>query len=1068
MAEVGRWRMNQIACPVCQRTLTFADEQPSFCSHCGAKLAGGAGQSTAAYEAAEPATLPPVPRGDRIEDPETIGGYRLLRRLGAGGMGSVYEAEETASGRHVAVKVVGAEIATSADAIERFRQEGRLASAIAHPRCVFVLAADEEAGRPYIVMELVTGKTLRDLVDERGPLPVDEAVTKILDVIDGLIEAHRLGVIHRDVKPSNCFVEKDGRVKIGDFGLAKSLETDSQLTRTGAFLGTPLYASPEQIRKDPLDERTDVYSVAATLYYLLTGRAPFESGDAAATMARIVSDPAPSMEGLRRGIPPGLDAAVRRGLERHRDRRWRNLDEFRDTLLPFVPRTLPAAGVGLRVGAYILDYLPFWLLIKIAGGIVLLTMGLPRSDRIVPFLVVVLVTTLLIKLAMYAYFIAGDGRWGHTIAKRLLHLRVVRGAGSEEPGLAKGLLRAAAFFGVLEIIPMALSLGILFYTGIPQEFIATGTAHRAVRDIDLPFGNIDCFNLLGLAILMSTMRRRNGFRMLHDFASDTRVVRLPWPERRRSLACTHTRLVYSPAEGLPGHLGRFEIAGAIDRLGESQLLAGADHNLKRPVWIRLCQQGIPRLDNARRDLTSSVRPRWLTSGTDGDRQWDVFLALPGQKLVLVIKEVGPLTWAEARPMIQVLADELSDACRTKTLPSVLREDQIWVQPSGQLHWWDIPTSQDGKSAIDSSRDEERAGSFLGRVAALILEGRLRSGDGEARPLAAPIPEHAAAMINRLLTSPAATATEIAEELRTTADRPTEVSASWRAASLMILAATMFFPFLFMYAAPVLARTVFVVAKHFELGRKVDAAELSRAANESWLQFALADVGQSPGVALANLAIPLADEDLRSRAMHLARHESAAASLDESAGFLARCCIGAIEKNPDRFMPGDYKRESAILDARFNSRARLERLVAEEDDTIGDFNVLPRIVVPAVMVFPALCVLSAFIFRGGVILQLMGMVLLRANGRRALRIQCAWRALLTWVPPTALLLLAVWLDIRCWNVWAATGHPGKWYEAAAWASWFAALLLLPTYLLLALWYPARGPQDRLSGTYLLPR
>src|SRR5262249_54782918 len=155
--KVAGWWMNQIACPVCQRTLTFAEDQPSFCSHCGAKLAAGAGLSTASYEAEEPATLPPVPRGDRLEDPELIGGYRLLRRLDAGGMGSVWEAEETASGRHVAVKLIGAEFATSADAIERFRQEGRLASTVAHPRCVFVLAADEEAGRPYIVMELMTG-----------------------------------------------------------------------------------------------------------------------------------------------------------------------------------------------------------------------------------------------------------------------------------------------------------------------------------------------------------------------------------------------------------------------------------------------------------------------------------------------------------------------------------------------------------------------------------------------------------------------------------------------------------------------------------------------------------------------------------------------------------------------------------------------------------------------------------------------------------------------------------------------------------------------------------------------
>src|SRR5262249_34153618 len=153
-----------------------------------------------------------------------------------------------------------ADFATSREAVERFRQEGRLASMVAHPRCVFVYAADEDAGRPYIVMELMPGDTLHDYLEKRGPLPPHEAVAKILDVIDGLLEAHQLGVVHRDVKPSNCFLEADGRVKIGDFGLSKSLVSGSNLTRTGAFLGTPLFASPEQVRGEPVDPQSDVYS----------------------------------------------------------------------------------------------------------------------------------------------------------------------------------------------------------------------------------------------------------------------------------------------------------------------------------------------------------------------------------------------------------------------------------------------------------------------------------------------------------------------------------------------------------------------------------------------------------------------------------------------------------------------------------------------------------------------------------------------------------------------------------------------------------------------------------------
>src|SRR5207244_7901727 len=132
-------------------------------------------------------------------------------------------------------------------------------SMVAHPRCVFVLHVDEAAGRPYIVMELMSGDTLQDLVKREGPLLPAQAVAKILDVIDGLQAAHRLEVIHRDVKPSNCFLEVDGRVKVGDFGLAKSLVRDAHLTKTGAFVGTPHFASPEQVRGRITDHQTDVY-----------------------------------------------------------------------------------------------------------------------------------------------------------------------------------------------------------------------------------------------------------------------------------------------------------------------------------------------------------------------------------------------------------------------------------------------------------------------------------------------------------------------------------------------------------------------------------------------------------------------------------------------------------------------------------------------------------------------------------------------------------------------------------------------------------------------------------------
>ena len=333
----------------------MSGSRPSACAHCNREVVGSVLTTTTDFTPGSEALSASAPNLPLVPMPDRVGSYRLLRPLGKGGMGHVYEAEETGSGRHVAVKLLAPSAGTADETLERFRREGRLASAIDHPRCVFVLAADEEAGRPYIVMELMPGATLKDLVEQRGPLPPAEAVAKILDVIEGLQEAHRRGVIHRDVKPSNCFLDRDGRVKVGDFGLAKSLAAEAHLTQTGVFVGTPLFASPEQIRRDPLTPQTDVYSVAATLYYLLTGRAPFQGADAAAVMARILVDPPPSVRQLRPDVPPALDRVIRRGLERHRERRWRDLAAFGAALEAFRPGRLTAAGMGRRLAASVLD-----------------------------------------------------------------------------------------------------------------------------------------------------------------------------------------------------------------------------------------------------------------------------------------------------------------------------------------------------------------------------------------------------------------------------------------------------------------------------------------------------------------------------------------------------------------------------------------------------------------------------------------------------------------------------------------------------------------------------------------
>ena len=222
--------------------------------------------------------------------PYEFGGYRLLGLLGRGGMGKVYEAEQLNTGRRVALKMFGQQL-DSPEMRQRFLREGRLAAGVNHPNSLYVFGSEEIEDLPVITMEIAGSGTLKDQLKQRGPLPVTEAVDAILDVVSGLESACARGVLHRDIKPSNCFVCPDGSVKVGDFGLSVSTlaRADTFVTAHGKIMGTPAYASPEQLRGDTLDLRADIYSVGATLYSLLTDRAPFEGDNAVQVVANAVN-----------------------------------------------------------------------------------------------------------------------------------------------------------------------------------------------------------------------------------------------------------------------------------------------------------------------------------------------------------------------------------------------------------------------------------------------------------------------------------------------------------------------------------------------------------------------------------------------------------------------------------------------------------------------------------------------------------------------------------------------------------------------------------------------------------
>lgn len=268
----------------------------------------------------------------------TLGGrYRVVRQLGHGGMGAVFEAENIWTKRRVAVKVMRPEIAAHAQYAQRFLQEAQAATQLAHPNIVDVLdmGKDEELGSLYIVQEFLTGSDLRKHLEAAGRVPVREALELILPVMEALVTAHTRGVIHRDIKPDNLFLTETPRgvvPKLIDFGIAKVVGEggDSlQQTRTGVLMGSPHYMSPEQGRGDPgLDARTDVWSLGVVLYYALTQRLPYEAPTLNLVLASIITAEPVRVNTYNPSLPVDVVALVHGALVRDRAHRYPSMDAF--------------------------------------------------------------------------------------------------------------------------------------------------------------------------------------------------------------------------------------------------------------------------------------------------------------------------------------------------------------------------------------------------------------------------------------------------------------------------------------------------------------------------------------------------------------------------------------------------------------------------------------------------------------------------------------------------------------------------------------------------------------------
>ena len=315
---------------------------------------------------------------------EVIGDrYELEELVGSGGMSSVYRARDRLLERHVALKVLHHHFTFDEEYVERFRREARAVAQLAHPNIVTVIDRGEADGRQFIVFEYIDGRSLKELLERDGPLPARRALALAIGVARGLAYAHEHGIVHRDVKPQNVLLNGDGRAKVTDFGIARSLDVDG-VTRSGTVLGTSNYIAPEQASGRQVEPGTDVYSLGVVLFELLTGQVPFPGESFVAVAMRHVSEPPPSVLESRPDCPPRVARAIERALEKDPADRFPTMDAFAAELEACLAelgagpdgevtlvRGAPVVKEGRRRAARA-GRRPRWPLLLVAAGLLLL------------------------------------------------------------------------------------------------------------------------------------------------------------------------------------------------------------------------------------------------------------------------------------------------------------------------------------------------------------------------------------------------------------------------------------------------------------------------------------------------------------------------------------------------------------------------------------------------------------------------------------------------------------------------------------------------------------------------
>ena len=924
---------------------------------------------------------------------DDFGPYHVVRMLGRGGMGEVYEVEDRDNARRVALKVLSNRLSGPADRA-RFIREGRLAAGISHANTVYVYGTDDIDGIPVIAMELAPGGTLKDRVKMKGPLGASEAVDAILQAVSGLDAAADAGVLHRDIKPSNCFVDSDGTVKVGDFGLSISTQTidERSLTMLGTVLGTPGFSSPEQLRGDELDLRSDIYSVGATLYYLLTGKAPFDDPNVIRLVTQVAQEMPPPVRVARPDVPADLAAVVMRCLAKRPADRYQTYESLREALEPFSSNAPAPAPLGVRFGAGIVDNVILTLLTMPVAS--LFWEGFTPTTRsgMVKGTVVGWVVLLL-------YYGVSEGLWGRSIGKWLFGLRVVD-LSNHRLGLPRGLLRAAAWI-VSDGIPL------LAYTAwlMPVVNASQDSPMSAVLGLSVPV-----FSLLLLVVIFSTARRHNGYAAVHDLATKTRVVVHRRAEDRvRGSTSTAVTMPVSTRERIGPYLLLNE-----QPLGTPDVVTAYDDRLRRRVWIHMRQATDPPLTTNRRVVARPARLRWLGGRRTEAEAWDAYEAPDGMPLARAL-EAGS-SWDRVRFWLLDLATEIRAAQAGGTsVPLTL--DRVWITPAGRARLLDW------------------GGTAEGMTPELFLHDIARRG------AAAPLPLHAQAFLARLEGKSFDNMDALVQSLGALVGEPADVRRGRRVAHLIISSV----PAGFMGLIMVVTATAIVWSQSAPTRQSDLSESLMRLQRLQSDPERVRKPGEEQALEVyvaARYADVVRDDRTWKEGWTLLRFNGR---------FLRPRAEAILARHPSP-TPAEEAAAAAIVEPFLKAEREKSRQTASPR---GLLSIAAFFAAGFTVVMAIIGLLSALLFRGGLLLRLLGIAIVTEHAQ-ASRPRAFWRAVVAW-SPAVLSGLAV-----------ALGSPDG-TPASGWLIIEAiSLALIIAGIAYAVRYPARGIQDRVAGTWLVPR